>query len=419
MKAFIKNIFSQMALIVFLLPLFGCAEDPGQSSSPAVTALCDRAASATYLGLRGTVDINIESRGVVTFYAVCDRTDLITVASSTSSALLKQKFALMNDIDLTSYFTGGGAAFSIGSETVPFTGEFHGNAKTITGFKNSKGLFDTLSAAYVHNLSLANSVILSATSITGALARKAVNDTEISGVIITGADVRGTQQVGGVVGYLSDSYITFTKFSGSVLGTTFSVGGLAGEVALNVQLVTAPISYSKAAGTVTGDTIVGGLVGEGNAQFESATTLISNSYSATNVSARTILGGVLGRGTKSRISLSYATGAIAASFSKAGGLLGEATDTVEIQDSFSSATVSGGSSAVIAGNCNGQLKFVAGASAVFRLGSGTNCGTGALAAGSNAVSTFAAPSEMYVSGHPIVNSTSWTFTGSALPDLNF
>ena len=166
----------------------------------------------------------------------------------------------------------------------------------------------------------------------------APNSTEVGGLIGSatntnisgsqaGGNVTGTMNVGGLVGFYTNTgtapnySITGSTSSGDVVGTT-SVGGLVGYF----QNIGASLTLdsSSATGHVTGTNGVGGLVG----LLEAATVSNSNASGAVQQNADgQSFGGLIGGANDSRVSNSFSTGNVtAAGSTDVGGLIGTASD---------------------------------------------------------------------------------------------
>ncbi len=228
-----------------------------------------------------------------------------------SSASLAATYTLANDINLAadlaavnSTYPGvwGSAGFApIGTYAgTHFTGTLDGQGRTISGLKINLagnyniGLFGVIgSGGSVRNLGL------------------------------TGVDVRGDADVGGLAG---DNYgsVSNTYTTGSVVGSSWYVGGLAGQN-------TGTISQSYSTSSVVGSPNVGGLVGKNSGT-------ISASYASGNVSGGISLGGLVGENTGT-ISASYATGNASGSY-QVGGLVGR-MDSGTLSTSYATGTASG------------------------------------------------------------------------------
>ena len=152
----------------------------------------------------------------------------------------------------------------------------------------------------------------------------------IRGVGVVDVDVRGSAQVGGLVGNNHGSVVG-SYVTGRVSGGGHAVGGLVGYN-LNRRIV-----GSYATGRVSGTIQVGGLVGVSYSE-------VSTSYAAVSVSGRSDVGGLVGTIYNS-ITASYATGGVS-SRETAGGLAGRLNNSISsITASYATGRVTGGSTA--------------------------------------------------------------------------
>ncbi len=160
----------------------------------------------------------------------------------------------------------------------------------------------------------------------------------ISNSHATGAvSASNSSRVGGLVGYAVSSTITNSYATGVISGLN-GVGGLIG-VSSGASIST-PITISSnsyATGSVSGTDQVGGLIGD---QLEGGH--IVGSYATGSVSGRHDVGGLCGRtniGTlTANLRDSYATGAVSATGSNVGGLVG--SQNIIIRQSSATGTVS-------------------------------------------------------------------------------
>lgn len=125
-------------------------------------------------------------------------------------------FFVFNDIDATSYTT----------TVEKFTGVIEGNNHTISGL--TKPLFDTVTGAVIHDLTLADIDVdvTDANADAGAFARVAKGRTRIYNCgIIGNSSVGGTRYVGGLVGLLADTARVINCFSyADIKGGTHRAG---------------------------------------------------------------------------------------------------------------------------------------------------------------------------------------------------
>ena len=139
-------------------------------------------------------------------------------------------------------------------------------------------------------------------------------------------DVRGEQEIGGLVGFNADAaQVSASHATGGVSGGRDAIGGLVGWNDGEVR-------GSYATGNVRAESFAGGLVGSNQ------DTIIA-SYATGNVSGINALGGLVGiNADPSTLSASYATGSVSGEI-VVGGLAGENFDL--IFTSYSTGRVSG------------------------------------------------------------------------------
>ena len=186
------------------------------------------------------------------------------------------------------YWNGGEGWEPIGDQNFAFNAIFDGNGHQIRNLfidrptTNYVGLF-----GYVKG----DTASLSNLGLTGKL-----------------MSVTGDDDVGGLVGYLSDASVTQSYSTGAITGYVY-VGGLVGKVSGG------SLSDSFATGSVTGNYDTGGLLGgvtDGS---------LSDSFATGSVSGDNRAGGLVGRVTDGSLSHSFATGNVNGN-SSVGGLIG-------------------------------------------------------------------------------------------------
>lgn len=270
------------------------------------------------------------------------------------------------DIDLSEFSSGKGWE-PIGetdgdgyADKAPFSGSFNGNGYTISNLyvnrpgKGRTGLFGYVNLASgnsINDVDLYDAVVVGSVS-AGSLIGEIVSGNVI-GCTVSFADVRGSQNIGGLVGKLSSSTILHGRARNVMIGLVPStqnaenVGGLVGSsidgritsslsegIAIGYEYVGGLIGYQKG-GLVEksvsymdyvegkGEYGVGGLVGS----LENG--MIEECFANTDVTGLYMVGGLIGDsyGHYSTIRFSSATGRVTA-FSSKGGLIGFMTDGV-------------------------------------------------------------------------------------------
>jgi hypothetical protein len=236
----------------------------------------------------------------------------------------------------------------IGSDNKPFKGTFDGGGNTIVGVyvnskKDSQGLFGTVdssgvikklvvSASYIEgeryvgglvgnnwegeiSFSSFSGIVVGKESFVGGFAGH--NGGKIIGSYFDGTvtagdgDVVRSGTVGGFVGSNEDIGVISNCFSiGKVIGLGIVVGGFIGRNS-------GVIDYSYSTSDVTGEGMVGGFAG-------SNSNTIVNSYSTGNVMGKSFVGGLVGDNIeKGKVSSSYSIGMVTGKENgKVGGLVG-------------------------------------------------------------------------------------------------
>ena len=243
-----------------------------------------------------------------------------------------------------------------------FHATFNGNGHTITGLCINRdvtdyvglfgyvGVFGSPDVTTISNVRLAEVNVVGNSyvgSLVGRLENAIISNVHLAGVDVTGYDFVGglagyvenlstiaasystgtvsatrsgaDSNLGGLVGYVSESTIAASYSTGTVTSVGDYVGGLVG----NVDDSTITASYSTA--TVSGDWNVGGLVGGGD-----STSILRASYARGNVTS--ISAGSPGTGGlagffEGSISSSYATGDVTGGSDNVRGLVGSAGST--------------------------------------------------------------------------------------------
>lgn len=143
------------------------------------------------------------------FIGICDAEDLVEINSSREN--LARNYLLLKDIELSSFYQGGGEQFLIGSGKLGleqgkfFHGVFEGNGYTISGFRYQNnnnsyfaGLFGTCANATIKNLRLED-VKINAGNYTGSLVGKSFN-CRLENIIARDVSIQGHTLVGALVG---------------------------------------------------------------------------------------------------------------------------------------------------------------------------------------------------------------------------
>jgi|GEM_PF-768568 hypothetical protein len=247
-------------------------------------------------------------------------------------------FELQNDIDFAecdAQYTTGAGWEPIGSNSSKFTGVFDGQNNIIQNLYIDRGsdiivgLFEFVNdGAEIKNTRLTGVNITGRKNVGGLVGAQlgvSIDNCSVEGTII------GTQEVvGGLVGLSISTTINNSWFSGDVTGTG-STGGLVGSGDGVV------IMNSHSGGNVTGFSNVGGLTG-----YAYGDSRIESSYSTSSIDGTNFVGGLVGQNNVGLIFNSYATGEVNGT-DNVGGLVGINKGSSVISDSYSIGIVSGGS----------------------------------------------------------------------------
>jgi hypothetical protein len=268
----------------------------------------------------------------------------IYTAEDLQGATKAAYYKLMNDIDLTSWIAENSPTtgwVAVGRNSGNGTYIDGGNHK-ITGLwinsnEDYTGLFSNYSSGRIKNLTVevANGKKVKGGNYTGILVGRFANG-QIENCIVTG-DVEGTQYVGGVVGYVTNTPLSDLSYEGEVKTSTANacVGGVSGYVnASNIANC-----YATSTVNATGNSSnVGGLVGKTVGGTISQTKAEAN-ITATGTTDR--VGGLVGN-AQSIIEQSLSTGNVVASGdnSYTGGLVGLTQDHT-VSNSYSTVVITG------------------------------------------------------------------------------
>ncbi|OAN64105.1 hypothetical protein A8B79_14010 [Balneola sp. EhC07] len=222
-----------------------------------------------------------------------------------------------------------------------FGGTYDGAGYTISGLTINRtvgdaiGLFGIAYRANVSNLTLQNvDISCTASTYCGALVGLTGSSSEYSNISVSGS-VTGNSNLGGIIGWISQSQISHSHFNGSVTGVR-TLGGLVGNVSSST------VTNSSALGSVTGNTTgssssIGGLVG-----MNDQSGVINLSFADVDIPvAYSSVGGLVGTNNQSSsISNSYALGTVNGTVN-IGGLVGTNNSSSSITDSYSTGAASG------------------------------------------------------------------------------
>ncbi|MEI6706152.1 MAG: GLUG motif-containing protein [Methylococcales bacterium] len=291
-----------------------------------------------------------------------------------SDGMLGNYYTLGANIDasVTSIWNTGDGFMPVGTGITSasfFTGSFDGLGHTITGLTINRpttdwvGLFGATQYGIISNVGMVDGNVRGSNNVGGLVGQSSSNiinnayaTSSVNGVNYVGGlvgseggptgftinnayamgSVTGNTYVGGLVGY-SFNWVGSTNnayATGSVTGDTY-VGGLVGFNPYGV------ISNAYATGSVTGTSNVGGLVGVSGRGFNVNDSAINNAYATGSVTGDTYVGGLVGGNNSSTITNAYATGSVSGG-SCAGGLVGDNYSST-ITNAYATGSVSGGS----------------------------------------------------------------------------
>lgn len=185
--------------------------------------------------------------------------EFVAGGNNTACAKLTTDFDL-NDIDWSPI------------DNVNFKGTIDGNGHSIKNLKSANGLFKSIGAATIKNLTIENATLSATDEYSGVLAAQA-NGTTFQNCIVKGTISASGTNTGGLVGKAIGCTFTDCKVSGlNATGTTF--GGLAGTTDNGTTFTNCLITSDIIA---SGSTNVGGLVGK-----TKNNTTFTNCYSLGN-----------------------------------------------------------------------------------------------------------------------------------------
>ena len=259
-------------------------------------------------------------------YSISSKEELVQMATMIENNLVAENtaFVLANDIDLS----------GITWKSTNFKGSFDGNGHTIKNLTGTNGLFK--SAKSVKNLKLDNVNIDSTENEVGGICGKGANVTNCS---VTGKVKSTGTNVGGIIGTLTDSTVTakYCYTNAEVSGKS-QVGGIVGKVHISI------VTYSLSKGKVSGETDIGGIVGNGNS--------ISDCSSGAKVSGIENVGGIQGK-SNNYVVRAYFNGSVTGT-KNVGGIQGlyYMYDQHPFEDLILDATISGSENVgVVVGCC--------------------------------------------------------------------
>ena len=241
-------------------------------------------------------------------------------------------FRLMADIDLSDFngLNGNPSFKTIGNSTTKFTGVFDGNGHMISNFIHNAGLFGQVEGVNteVKNLSLTEPNVDGGGTV-GSLVGKLGAGSSISNCFVENGNVRGSDFVGGLIGYGYNGIISKCSSTGEVSGNQW-VGGLVGRV----LGVTVSDCYSSTIASGTGNYGIGGLIGN------IINSTVERCHSDSIVSGNYFVGGLVGDNYSGTIRDCYSLGSVSGT-GGVGGLLGNNSQSGVCARCYSATSVAG------------------------------------------------------------------------------
>jgi len=244
--------------------------------------------------LLGSLPLTAMSRGQYNAIEIATVEDLQAIRND-----LEADYVLVEDIDATAadQFNGGAGFEPLGQSFRQFRGSLNGKGHTIHDLTIDRpdddrvGIFAETDGAAVENLTLENISVVGDGGIIGGVGMLAG---EYGGSVTNctaSGSVTGNENVGGLVGRLSDGSISGVTVTATVDGDT-KVGGMIGENRGGI------VENVTTSGTVTGEEVVGGLTDGGGVVGGNSGTITDVTTDVT-VSGDETLGGLVGinRGT--------------------------------------------------------------------------------------------------------------------------
>lgn len=259
-------------------------------------------------------------------YILANRTDFddfsrkITLGSTYSGKYFKvQPDASITGQNATTIAMGSDAITPIGNSSTKFAGTLQGNNCTINGLKVSgqySGLFGYLNNATINDLTVNVTNLSDATSVAG-IAGVVNGTTTINNCKVTGS-VKGTHQVGGLVGFAQGCTLNITGCTNSATIETTnqdsdksrtSAGGIVGYVnaAATVNITGTKNEGAVKASSGSANSGVGGIVG-----FSNGTVNIEGCSNTANgaITGKAGVGGIVGYTANGSITKSFNQGTI-------------------------------------------------------------------------------------------------------------
>lgn len=244
-------------------------------------------------------------------YQIASAENLAWFANAVNSGTTAINAVLTADIQLNESGSKQNEWTPIGTRENPFEGVFDGAGHTISG------LYINSEDNYIGLFGVINDTDDSKTvSVTPEFIEQS-KIIRVKNLRVTEADIRGYQNVGGIVGYSIGGGIKDCYFSGSVTGDFNSVGGIVGWGSSSTV-----ISQCQTTGTVTGKQRTGGVVG-----YCSSNTVVAKCYSDMKVNGTQNVGGIVGTLAGSNLVGCFFLGEVTAN-DAVGGIVGYTTVSV-------------------------------------------------------------------------------------------
>ncbi|MBQ7543206.1 MAG: hypothetical protein IJT44_13040 [Clostridia bacterium] len=197
----------------------------------------------------------------------------------------------------------------IGTSTQKFKGVYNGGGYTIsnlkvTGSEEGRGLFGYIAATATTQTTYdTNGDPVTETVYTPA---------EINDVVLTGAVIEGSKNIGGIAGVSEGGAISGCRVSGTVTCTGPNAGGIVGNNTLEGTVLNCENNAA-----VSGTLRIGGIAG-----YCFSNTSVNGCCNTGAISGASYVGGIIGTASGSEVTHSYNKGAITASNNSCGGLVG-------------------------------------------------------------------------------------------------
>ncbi|MBP9989692.1 MAG: hypothetical protein KBT46_09385, partial [Ruminococcus sp.] len=239
-------------------------------------------------------------------YQIATAENLAWFANAVNTGSQSIKAKLTANIQLNSSGSKTNVWTPIGTADRPFKGTFDGNEYTISGMyvnseNNNQGLFGCVALPEVeYTGDVIDPDLIVQTTTVG-----------IQNVKVTGSEVIGNQNVGGIVGYGIELGVKNCSYQGTVRGTSNSVGGIIGWASSNTA-----VTECITSGTVQGKQRVGGIAG-----YQNGNAVVNKSYSSCDITGTQNVGGITGTLSASYLEGCFCLGSVTAN-DRVGGIVG-------------------------------------------------------------------------------------------------